>query len=143
MDTVFRNNGLYVLLSLFALFVAAFICSINIFITSILFKRSARELLHINMLIKIIHVPAYILIFFIGLFSLITIFTAGITVALIILDGLTILLTGLIGLAGIIRAFVENKLPKKTAIIHAVLQFVFCADVISSIVIYKKIKNAV
>ena len=143
MDTVFRNNGLYVLLSLFALFVAAFICAINIFITSILFKRSARELLRINMVIKIIHVPAYILIFFIGLFSLITIFTAGISVALIILDGLTILLTGLIGLAGIIRAFVENKLPKKTAILHTVLQFIFCADVVSSIVVYRKVKNAV
>ena len=143
MDTVFNNNGLYVLLALILLYIIALVCSIIIFITSIVFQRSSQQLLHINMIIKIIHIPAYILIFLFGLLCLLTIFSAGITIVLMILDIMTIFLTGLIGLVGIIRSVIENKLSKKTAIIYAIFQFIFCVDVISSIIIYKKIKKSI
>jgi hypothetical protein len=142
MDTVFKNNGLYLFLTLMIIYIIAFVCSIILFITNIVFKRDSLQLLRINMIIKIIHIPAYVLIFLFGLLCLITIFSAWITLILMVFDIITIFLTGLIGFGGIIRGVIENKISKKTAAIYAVLQFVFCFDVISSILLYRKIKTA-
>jgi hypothetical protein len=142
METVFLNNGLFVIFVLIILYIIALILSGIIFIKSIITKRDSKELLYTNMIIKLVHIPAYIIIFFIGLLSLITIFTMGITIVLILLDCMTIFLSGLIGLSGIIRGFIENKLSKKAAVIHAVCQFIFCADIISCIIIYRKVKNS-
>ena len=141
METVFHNSGLYLLFLLIIIYIIALVCSVVVSITNIIFKRSSQKLLRMNMIIKLIHIPAYILIFTAGLVFTITIFTMGITAVLIIFDCMTIFLTGLIGLSGIIRGFAENKLSKNTAIIHALLQFVFCFDIISSIIVYRKVKS--
>lgn len=140
MKTFCSNDGSYLLLALLILYVIALVFSIVVFITGLIKKREAQDLLRVNMVIKLIHIPAYILIFCVGSICLLTIFTFGISIALMILDGMTILLSGLIGLAGVIRAFHEEKLSKKTAIIHGIFQFVFCADVINSIIVYRKVK---
>ena len=66
-----------------------------------------------------------------------------VTMILIIIDGLTIFLSGLIGLGGVIRAFSDKKITLKKAIIHCILQFVFCVDIISAIIIYKEIKKGI
>lgn len=140
METVFHNNAYPFLIALIVLYVTALVCSVAVFINSLVKKWNAQELLCINMVIKLIHIPAYLLIFFIGLASLITIFTFAISIFLMFLDGMTILLSGLIGLGGVIRSLKENKLSKRAAVIHGILQFVFCADIISSIIIYKTVK---
>jgi hypothetical protein len=139
-ETFFQNNGLLLLLALIIIYTIAMICSIMTFIISLVKKRSAQEVARINMIVKLLHIPAYIIIFIIGLFGLITIFTMAISIVLVIMDCMTIFLTGLIGLGGIIRGLGENKLSKKEAVIHAIFQFVFCADIISSIIVYRKIK---
>ncbi|QQO10867.1 hypothetical protein [Breznakiella homolactica] len=90
------------------------------------------------MKIKLIQIPAYVLIFLAGLLLLSTIFTMGISVVLMVLDIMAVFLSGLIGLAGVIRGFLEKKISKKASVIHGFLQFIFCADVISSIILYKK-----
>lgn len=54
------------------------------------------------------------------------------------MDCLTITLSGLVGVVGIIKSLKENKITKETAVIHGALQFVFCVDVISSILIYRR-----
>jgi hypothetical protein len=139
METLFNNNGIYLLSLLIILYIISLICSISVFIKNILFKQSSQILLRMNMIIKLIHIPAYVIIFFIGLIFLGTIFTMGISLVLMLLDGLAIFLSGLLGLSGIIRGVIEKNLSKKDAVIHAILQFVFCVDIISSIKIYKKI----
>jgi hypothetical protein len=57
-----------------------------------------------------------------------------------ILAGTTIFLSWLAGLGGIISGLKENKLPKKTAIIYGIFQFVFCIDIVNSIVLYRNVK---
>jgi cytochrome b561 len=104
-------------------------------------RRSAQEVAHINMIIKLLHIPAYIILFAMGLLGLITIFTAGISIVLMIMDCMTIFLTGLLGLGGIIRGLSENKLSKKESVIHAIFQFIFCVDIISSIIVYRRIRD--
>ena len=140
MDSLFQNNALLLLFALLIFYIVALACTVVSFITGIAKKKSGLALFRASMIIKLLHIPSYVLIFIIGLLCLITIFTFAITIVLMILDCMTIFLTGLIGLCGIIRSFKENKLSKNEAIIHGVLQFVFCADVISSIMVYKKTK---
>ncbi|HEX3017860.1 MAG TPA: hypothetical protein VHP31_08420 [Caproicibacter sp.] len=142
METIFHNDIFCGLLYLLIFYAAALVCSVATFIIGLVKKWNPQELLHINMVIKLIHIPAYILIFIIGLVCLLTIFTFAISIVLMILDSMTIFLSGLIGLGGIIRSYSENKLSKKAAVMHGILQFVFCADVISSIIVYRKVKIA-
>ena len=139
MEKIFKNNALYLVLLLIIFYIIALIFTIIVSIKNIILKQNSKNILKINMTIKLIHIPAYVLIFFAGLLSLITIFTMGFSIAFFVLDCMTIFLTGLIGLSGLIRILIENKLPKKTIILNAIFQFIFCLDVISSIIIYKKI----
>jgi len=141
METVFQNNGFYLIFTLIAVYIIASASSIIFFVKSIFKKVNSQELLYTNMIIKLIQIPAYILIFVFGLLCLLTIFTIAISIVLMIFDCIAIFLTGLIGMAGIIRCFIENKITKKTAIIYAVLQFIFCADVIACVKIYRKVKR--
>jgi hypothetical protein len=140
MDTVFHNNAYSLLLTLIVLYVAALVCAVIAFITSFEKKIKILEVLRINMIMKLIHIPAYLFIFVVGLLCMLSIFTIGITIVLMIFDGMTIVLSGLIGLGGVIRSLRENKISKKAAVIHGILQFVFCADIINSIVMYRTIK---
>ena len=141
MENIFQDNVLFVLLFLIILYAVALICTTVLFITIIAKKWDSREALRINMLIKLIQVPAYLIIFIIGLACLLTIFTLGFSIILFILDIMTIFLTGLIGVAGIKRAHVENKLSTKAATKYGISQFIFCADVISAILVYRKVKE--
>jgi MFS family permease len=131
---------LFLLITLIILYVVAIVCAIAEFIKGITKKNQSTEILRINMMIKLLHIPAYLLIFVFGLLCTITIFTIGVTIVLMILDGMTILLSGLVGLGGIIGSLRENKISTKKAVIHGILQFIYCADVISSIVMYRTVK---
>jgi len=95
-----------------------------------------------NMVIKLVHIPAYVAIFILGFAFLLTIFTFVFSIFLFILDVMTIFLTGVIGLSGVIRGYFEKKLSMKSAVIHGILQFVFCVDVISAIIVYRKAKKS-
>lgn len=129
-----------VLAGLVALYALALVCVIIVFIASLAGKGNPLKRLRVNMVVKLIHIPAYILIFVIGFLCLFTIFTFGISIVLMVLDAFTILLSGLIGLSGVIRSYKENIISKRTAKIHGVLQFVFCADVVSAIILYGTVK---
>jgi len=141
METIFQNNGLLLLFLLIFIYIIALICAIIVFIKIIIKKQNAQEILHINMVIKLIHIPAYIILFLMGMASLITIFTMGFGIAFFILDCLTIFLTGLIGLGGLIRSLIEKKISFKSVLFYGISQFIFCIDVISSIIIYRKVKK--
>ena len=141
MKTVFHNNAFDLIFVLLVLYFAALICTGVVFVASLVKKWNAQELLRINMAIKLIHIPAYLLIFIVGLACMLTIFTFPISFVLLLLDGMTITLSGLIGLAGMIRCVGENKLSKKAAATHGILQFIFCADIFSSIIVYRTIRT--
>ncbi|MDF2905515.1 MAG: hypothetical protein K0R34_836 [Herbinix sp.] len=131
---------LFLLITLVVLYVVAIVCAIAGFMKGVTKKYQPQEILRINMMIKLLHIPAYLLIFVFGLLCTITIFTIGVTVVLMILDGMTIVLSGLVGLGGIIGSLREKKISTNKAVIHGILQFVYCADVISSIVMYRTVK---
>jgi len=141
METVFRSNAYVLFLTLFVVFVLALLTSVAVFIISIVTKWNTKDLLRVNMIMKLVHLPANIAILYFTFAFMLTIFTFAISMILIVIPCITIFMSGLIGLAGVIRSAVEKKLSAKEAIIHGILQFIFCADIISSIMIYKKFKK--
>ncbi len=56
---------------------------------------------------------------------------------LVILDCMSIFLSGLIGASAIARSCADGRLPAKTSLICGILQFVFIADVISAVIVFR------
>ncbi len=95
------------------------------------------------MIIKLVQIPAYIGVFVMGLFCFITIFTVAFSFLFFWADCFSILMTGVLGLSSIILDVKDKRAPltAKTVIL-AILQFVFCADVVAAVIHYIEIKKA-
>lgn len=141
MDFLFNNNAFILLFYLFLVFIIALFCNLVFLALSIFKKWNSHKICLANMIIKIIQIPAYILIFILGLIFFITIFTFGFTIFFIIFDCLAIFLTGIIGLSAIGRSYMEGKTSKFFSIINGICQFILCIDIISAIVIFIKSKS--
>ena len=141
MESLFQNNVYLCLLALLVLWGTSLICSITICAVSIIRKWDFMELSRINMIIKIVLIPAYIVIFAVGTICMLTIFTYLISLVLMILDGMAIILSGIFGFSAIKRSYDNNAISLNEMVIHSFFQFIFCADVISSIIVYRKAKS--
>lgn len=90
-----------------------------------------------NMVVKLLQIPAYALWFVMGA----AMFLFGFFMVSFIVDVLTIALSGLVGLGAVLRCKKEGLLNGKQALVYGILQFVFCADVFSAIILYRKTKE--
>lgn len=142
MHSVFQSNGFLLLLAVLLFWVVSLGCAVATCVMSLARKWDSYELARANMILKLIPVPAYILIFLIGCAFLITIFTFAISIILMLLDGMAIVLSGLIGVAAVKRNHSDKILSTKEMVVHGILQFVFCADVVSAIVVFCKARRA-
>ena len=88
------------------------------------------------MLLKVCYIPVFLLIFIValGLFAVII----PLLPFLALFDYLLLLSTSAYGISGLLRCGKENRLPAKTAALNIILQFIFCADVLSAIYCYRK-----
>lgn len=141
MKYVFQNNFYIGLLSFCIFGLIAFVNVIILCVNNFASKLEAVEATRINMIIKIIQIPAYLFIFVIGCMCLLTIFTVGISFVLLILDGVSIILSGLIGVFVVRQCYANGILTRTEMIIHSILQFVFCLDVVSAIIVFRKVKT--
>lgn len=142
MKYLFHNNIYIGVFYIGILWIIALISAIFISIKNIINNNNALETAKINMIIKILQIPAYLFIFIIGLACMFTIFTFGISFLLITLDCTSIFLTGIIGVSAVKCNYTEKILSSKELFLHNILQFVFCADVISAVILYQKSKSA-
>lgn len=94
------------------------------------------ELLEVNLLIKCVQIPAYIVVFLFGVAFLLTIFTFGISIVLIFLDCFSVFLSGMVASTAIKRTVAEGALNKGLAFFLKIGSFIFCLDVIVAIVLY-------
>lgn len=140
-EFAFHNNGLNLIAALLLCCALATVLSIICFAASIRKRWDALSLAKCAMIVKLIQVPAYILIFASGVFLLITIFTIPFSIGLFLLDCLCLFLSGLLVASASINAVRQGLCEPKEIIWVIILQFVFCADVISSIVFYRKLKR--
>lgn len=98
---------------------------------------SVRELALTNMLVKLIQIPAYL--FWFGMGVLLFLFMGP--VLAFVIDVMAIILTGLVGLAAVLRCRKEGFLTGGQAVLYGITQFLFCVDVVSAIILYVKTKE--
>ena len=141
MESVFDSNALYLIAALLLYFILVAALSIICSVVSICAKWNPLSLAKAAMIIKLVQIPAYVLIFVLGFMFLITIFTYPFSIALFMLDCLSMFTTGLLVIASAITAIRKNIFSFQEVLGVILLQFVFCADVISSVVFYNKLKD--
>lgn len=141
MESLFRSSIFVVLLYISVLFVIALLCNIIFFALSISRKWPSEQIALANMMIKLIQIPAYVLIFILGVIFSISIFTYAFSFFFVIFDFLTIFLTGLIGVSAVVRCYRDGKVSEEFSVVNGILQFVFCVDVISAGTVFIKSKS--
>ena len=141
MESVFDDNALYMIGALLLYCILTGVLSVVCFIESICKKWDAISLAKTAMIMKLAQVPAYVLIFALGAVFVITIFTIPFSVGLFITDCLSVFMTGLFVISSVIASIRNKTFTRKEVIWVVLLQFVFCADVISSVIFYKKLKR--
>lgn len=117
------------------------IFSVIYFIKSIVKKDDPELLAKRAMIVKLVHVPAYIMIFILGICFMITIFTIPFTIGLFLIDSLILFLSSLLTISSVINGLRTGILKIKDIIWVVILQFVFCADVVVAVIYYLKIKR--
>lgn len=95
---------------------------------------TARGLALANMLIKLVQIPAYVIWFVVG----VAFFLFMGPLIAFVMDAMAISLSGLVGLAAVLRCREEGFLEREKGFPHNILQFVFCADVVSAVLVYRK-----
>ncbi|MBQ8514766.1 MAG: hypothetical protein IJ496_05155 [Ruminococcus sp.] len=122
--------GVIILYNVYVLFIAVF----NAVLTA--GKRyTAYDGAKINLIVKGVQIPAYILHFLMGLAGLImSVWGIGFIVIAVLVDLLTILLTGISAVGCSIKMKKEGLLPLSGAILTGIGSFIYCADIAAAIV---------
>jgi hypothetical protein len=114
----------------------------NIIYAFVLAKRGANssDLLFWDMLIKLCNIPIYTIIFIFSFFM--SFVPKGIVIAIpmAIFDYLLLIPSTMYGISGLLKARREEKITMTTAVVNGIAHFLFCADVISAIIMYGVIK---
>lgn len=96
----------------------------------------------LNLITKSVHVLSYIIHFALGIISLIMgVWGIGILFYVIIIDFLTIMLSGLIGVASAIACKKESRISDGICILYSILSFFYVVDFIMAIVLWKNVKK--
>lgn len=137
------SDAIFIIFGVIALIVLAlsFVC--NIVYIVLTRKSPAEELLKTALLIKLIHIPTYILIFLVGIIMALTFWmTLPFILLFIVVDLLTLLMSGMISIYSLITALrCEGLCSKKLLGIALACQFFYCADIISLLVVKGAIKK--
>lgn len=114
--------------------VSCLVCAVLSVLCNILFmifsrNQSACSLRKTALLLKIIHIPSYVLIFALGfMMGLMLFMTFPFIIILVILDCITLFIGSMISVFALIKKMNSDAAVSVLAI---VCQFIFCADVIS------------
>lgn len=142
LETVFGGNGLLLLgctLAYCAVAAALTVCGA---VLAVVRRWDAFSLAKTAMIVKCLQIPAYAVIFVLGVLMMITLFTLPFVLVFAAVDYLTLMLTGLFNSAAVVAAIRARVLTLKDTWWVIALQFVFCADVAASVLFYCRLKKA-
>ena len=89
---------------------------------------------------RLVQIPAYVLVFFMGVMGMFLIFTIGISLALFLFDIISITVTG-IASASVYAILADLKMiSKKQQLLYSIGGFLFVLDVIAAFLCYKKVR---
>lgn len=140
---LFINDNIFFLFAVCVLFLGVLsgVLSIVYFVSALRKKWDALFLAKTAMVIKLVQVPAYILIYVLCAALFVSVLFP-VSFLLLLLDCYTLYLTGTISVAAGINAGREGLINRKQCIWFIILQFIFCADVFATIFFYKKLLKA-
>ncbi len=141
-DTVFGGEPLYFFAALAAMFIFSVTVTVLAFILSLVQKWECLTLARLVMIVKLIHIPAYVLIYFCSIIFGVTVFLFAVNLLLFIFDCIFIGMTGLLATSSVVLAVQQKKWASSDAVWPILLQFVFCIDVVASIVFYIKLRKS-
>ncbi|MBQ6795453.1 MAG: hypothetical protein IJO83_04835 [Clostridia bacterium] len=118
-----------------AFLVALAVCILNM-VLALKNKESVKKQVFLAMLVKLIHIPAYIFFFMIGVGGAMLVQFLAVTILIFLFDCVTIALSGTLELTAVLRAKNEGVLKTGEALVCSVFSFVFCIDVIVAIGVY-------
>ena len=124
----FRDQVMTVLMN------SCLVCAVLAVLCNILFmffsrNQSACSLRKTALLLKIVHIPSYVLIFALGfLMGLMLFMTFPFIIILVILDCITLFISSMISVFALIKKMNSDA---AVSVLVIVCQFIFCADVIS------------
>ena len=117
--------------------VLPFACNIAFVILSR--KDEPCKLIHSALIVKLVHIPSYVIIFVMGLISSLMFFmTFPLILLFVLFDYMVLLTSGFLSVFALAKNIKENKVLSVLALI---CQFFFCADVISLFVMWIISKN--
>ena len=100
------------------------------------------KLAKLNMIIKLVHIPAYIIHFVLGMLgTLASIWGIGFVLWAIIIDLITIALSGTHMLSCVIGIIKQKGANTAISVVTAVLSYIYCIDVLVAILYYVYIRN--
>lgn len=140
-ESVFGGNALHLIAALLLYCIFITVLSVVCFIVSIHAKWDALLLAKLAMIIKLVQMPAYGLILALGVIFILSIFTIPFSIGLFIFSCLSVFMTGLFVISSVIITIKKNIFAFNEVFWVILLQFVFCADVISSVGFYIKLKR--
>lgn len=101
----------------------------------------SRSLFFWDVVIKVCHIPIYVIIFLMGTLFFLSIFGMMFIFFLIVFDYLLLLPSTMYGINGLRQARSEGRISWLAFIMHAICHFVFCLDVMSAAVMYFKVRH--
>lgn len=142
MEAVFRGNALYLIAAMLIFCVIVIVWSGIISFVSVYKKWDALAVAKTAMIIKLVQIPAYVAIFVLGVLFVVGIFTIPFAIGLFVVDCLFVFMTGLLVISAVVISIREDRHMFNELFWIVLLQFVFCGDVIASILLYKKLKQS-
>ncbi len=105
-------------------------------------RYTAHQAAKMNLVIKGVQIPAYMFHFLVGMVgALMSVWGIGFILWAILIDILTIALTGINAIGCCIRMCKEGMLSKGKSVFFALCSFVFCIDVVVAIILYIMVKK--
>ncbi len=124
------------------LFLVFFVSGVAFVSIKVIRKEKSGFFLLWNMVLKLCHIPIYILIFLFAMIFVVS--SGGIGIVLVpifmVFDYMLLIVTSIYGIGGIVQAKREGFLSTGAAAALGILSFFFCADVICSIVAFCNVK---
>jgi len=141
MDEVLGGNALWIVPILLMYSFVAMILSALCLIMGIKGNWEALPVAKMTMIIKLIQIPAYVVIFLLSAIFIMMIFTIGFAIAFAFFDFLTLLMSGMLGILSVVQAIRNGKVSFKESWWVILLQFIYCADVVATVIFYVKLKK--
>ena len=139
------NHGLELLLLIMLTAVVYIVNIVNAFTYKV---EDAKKLAFWNMVIKLIHIPFYLIVFIAGVALLLAmvvpalVFVSPFLVAILaVIDFFLMLTSSAYGIHALIRAKKNDCVSVKFVVVHSILHLFFVTDVISAIVVFVKTRK--